>query len=386
LSRPDPIAAARALGPMIAEAAAGAEARRRVDDGVIAAFHDAGFFRLLTPASLGGAEAGPSVFVQVIEALARADASPAWVLCQMAVCAVASAYLEPGAAEEIFGDARAALAWGSTRDAKAVAVPGGYRVSGSWEFGSGLHHATWLGGHCPVVDEAGAPLTNGPADRTVLFPRAAAEVVDVWRVLGLRATGSDTYRLEGLFVPHAHAITAISHWPDSARRAMAAPFRFSVSGLYAAGFGALALGNARGMLDAFIAFAADKTPLWRREPIAKDPRIQLAVAQAHVSLEAARVYLVQTLRELEAAAMASELTADQRLALRAAGTHAIRAATDASRVLFDLSGASILADTDPAQRRFRDAQAIAQHLQGRVSHLEGVGRHLLGVGSDLRFA
>jgi alkylation response protein AidB-like acyl-CoA dehydrogenase len=168
---------------------------------------------------------------------------------------------------------------------------------------------------------------------------------------------------------------------------MALPFRFSVSGLYAAGFGALALGNARGMLDAFIAFAADKTPLWRRETIRNDPRIQLEVAQTHLRLEAAGAYLLQTLAELEAAALTGAvLTPDQRLALRGAATHAIRVATDASRVLFDLSGSTILFDHEPAQRRFRDAQAIAQHLQGRVSHLEAVGRHLLGVGSDLRFA
>ncbi len=68
-----------------------------------------------------------------------------------------AAYLRPEAAMEIFGrDRKAVLAWGPG-PARAVVVPGGYRVTGNWSFASGGRHATWLGAHCPVFESDGTP-------------------------------------------------------------------------------------------------------------------------------------------------------------------------------------------------------------------------------------
>src|SRR5262245_28580864 len=116
----DYVARARSLGPLIAGAAPMIEAQRELSDAVVAALHEAGLFRVLLPRWLDGGEAPPSVFVQVIEAIARADASTAWCLCQMDVCSMSSVYLEPEIAREVFGKPGSALAWGSTADAKAV--------------------------------------------------------------------------------------------------------------------------------------------------------------------------------------------------------------------------------------------------------------------------
>ena len=79
----DYVARARELLPLIGEAAAGVEAGRRLDERVITALHEAGLFRMMMPRWLGGGEAPPSEFVQVIETIARADASTAWCLSQM---------------------------------------------------------------------------------------------------------------------------------------------------------------------------------------------------------------------------------------------------------------------------------------------------------------
>lgn len=165
---------ARALAPRIGEAAPRVELARQLDGKIVEALHEAGLFRLLMPGWLDGGEAAPSTFIEVIETIARADASTAWCLCQMNVCSISSVYLQPGVAREIFGPPRAALAWGTTPDAKAVIVPGGYRVTGNWEFGSGCHEATWLGGHCAVVNGDGTPCFDAegrPLERTVLFPQ-----------------------------------------------------------------------------------------------------------------------------------------------------------------------------------------------------------------------
>jgi len=383
------VSRAHALTPIIAEAASRTEATRRLDDAVLTGLHRDGMFRILAPRWLGGGEAAPSEFVEVVEVLARADASTAWCLCQMGVCAIAAVYLAPDVAREIFAEPHATIAWGTTRDAKAIVSEGGYRVSGTWEFGSGCHHATWLGGHCPIVGADGSALAGEdgrPADRTVLFPKSSAEIIDVWRVLGLRGTGSDQYSLEGLFVPEQHSLPAISRWPDSERLKLAAPYRFSVNGLYAPGFAAVALGNARGMFDAFVDLAGRKTPMWRGKTLGHGANVQAVVAESDVRLHAARAYLVDTLRRHEADAMTQGgLSIDQRMSLRATSTFAIRDATSVTEALFALAGATAIFDGGEIERRFRDAHAISQHHQGRLAHLETVGKHLMGVESDLRF-
>jgi len=121
-----------------------------------------------------------------------------------------AAYLRPDVAAEIFGtNPRSALAWGPGPAARAVAVDGGYRVTGTWSFASGGRHATWLGGYCPIYESDGAlrRREDGTAEgRTMLFPAPSARMVDVWHVIGLRGTGSDTFTVTDLYVPHEHSV------------------------------------------------------------------------------------------------------------------------------------------------------------------------------------
>jgi alkylation response protein AidB-like acyl-CoA dehydrogenase len=385
----DYVARARVLTPLIGEAAPRIEAERALADEVVEALHAAGLFGMMMPRWLGGGEAPPSVYVDVIETIARADASTAWCLSQMNVCAISAAYLERDPARDIFAPHGAALAWGSTTDAKAVAVPGGYRVSGSWEFGSGCHHATWLGGHVPVVEPDGAPRVGAdgqPVERTMLFPKSAARIRDVWRVLGLRGTGSDMYTLDDLFVPEEYTITSLFRWPDAARTRLGPPYCFGGSSLYASGFAGVGLGNARGMLDGFIELSRSKVPRFGKNPLAENMVVQVAVAECDTKLESARVYLIQNLRECEAAARRrGALSMDERMKVRAAGTYAIRLATRVVEQLYELAGSTAIFEGNPFERRFRDAHTISQHAQGRIAHLETVGKHLLGIEQVPRF-
>jgi alkylation response protein AidB-like acyl-CoA dehydrogenase len=360
----DYIARARELLPQIAKAAAGVEAGRRLDEQIIAALHEAGLFRMMMPRWLGGGEAPPSQFVQVIATIAQADASTAWCLSQMTVCSLSSVYLERDAAKEVFGGPRAALAWGSTPDAKAVRVAGGYRVTGKWEFGSGCHHATWLGGHIPVVEPDGTPVPGEdgePLERTMLFPKAAARIEDVWHVLGLRGTGSDLYTLEDYFIPQEHTITSLFRWPDAPRLRLPVPYCFGGSSLYASGFGCVALGNARGMLDKFIDLSKRKVPRWGKNPLADNMIVQVAVAECDTKLASAFVHLVQNLRDIEAEAARQQggPTMDERMKIRAAGTYALRLATGVVNQLYEMAGTTAIFDGNPFERRFRDAHTIS---------------------------
>ena len=145
--------------------------------------------------------------MQMLEEVAKADASTAWCLGQCSVCAMTAAYLELDAAREILCKPTDILAWGSI-GGTVQAVPGGYRATGRWEFASGVRQASWLGAHVQIVEADGSKrrAPNGaPVVRTILFPLASATLHDVWNVIGLKGTGTDSYSIDGLFIPEKFA-------------------------------------------------------------------------------------------------------------------------------------------------------------------------------------
>src|SRR5581483_5673623 len=199
----DYLARADALAPTLAASADAIERERRLPPPVLDALHAGGLFRMLLPRPLGGGEVDPVTFVRVIERVAQIDASTAWCLCQNAVCGMVSAFLPESAAAAIWGsDPRAVLAWGPGPGARAIAVPGGYRASGSFAFASGSRHATWLGAYCALVEPDGTPRHDAggePLGRTLLFPAREVALADIWDVIGLRGTAGDAYKLDGTF-------------------------------------------------------------------------------------------------------------------------------------------------------------------------------------------
>ena len=295
----DYVERACALAPEIEARADQIEQERRLPEPVLAALFEAGLFRLLLPRSLDGGEVDPVTFARVMEEIAKADASTAWCLCQAAGCSMSAAYLSHDVAMEIFGrDRRAVLAWGPGPGARAIAVDGGYRVTGTWSFASGGRHATWLGAHCPISEPDGSSrrTPNGKlVERTMLFPAASATFVDVWHVSGLKGTGSDAYTVDDLFVPHDHSI---SRDDPAERRQPGLIYCFPTGSFYASGFASVALGIARRMLDAFVSLAREKTPRGYKRPLANNAVIQSQVGQAEAQLSSARRFLMGSLADI----------------------------------------------------------------------------------------
>src|SRR3954469_19656491 len=119
------LARARTLIPLLREAAAEIDTKCELPPRVLDAMHEARMFKLLLPRSLGGAELTPVEYVQCVEAIAEGDASAAWCMNQGAGCSMASAYVDPAIAREIWGGPRDVLAWGQGPTAKTVRAPGG---------------------------------------------------------------------------------------------------------------------------------------------------------------------------------------------------------------------------------------------------------------------
>src|SRR6202140_256076 len=238
---------AQALAPLIAREADEIERTRRLTAPVVAALIENGLYRVLLPQSLGGAEAAPEIFMRMLEEIAKADASTAWCLGQCSVCAMTAAYLDHDAANEIFNTPPGILAWGAIAHEVQV-VPGGYRATARWDFASGSRQASWLGAHVQVVEADGTRrlLANGaPEIRTILFPMADATMYDVWDVIGLSGTGTDSYSVDNLFIPERFAALRDD---TSALREKGLLYRFTTYTMFGLGFAAVSIGFARAML------------------------------------------------------------------------------------------------------------------------------------------
>jgi alkylation response protein AidB-like acyl-CoA dehydrogenase len=373
---------ARALQPLIAREADEIERTRRLTPAVTSALIDNGLYRALLPQSFGGAEAPLDIFMQMQEEIAKADASTAWCLGQCSVCAMTAAYLDRDAADEIFNTPPGILAWGAIAH-EVKAVPGGYMANARWDFASGSRQASWLGAHVRVVEADGTPRKkqDGSVEiRTILFPMTSATMYDVWDVIGLRGTGTDSYSVENLFIPEKFA--ALRDDP-TALRETGPLYKLSTNMVFSMGFAATALGVARATLDAAIVLSRKKTPQGL-SAMRENNAVQGLIGRTEASLRAARAYLYATAdevwRDLEHGGPISEA---HRIALRIAATWTIHQSASVVDTAYHMAGATAVFAANPFERRFRDMHAIAQQIQARDTHYEDAGRAILAANLQI---
>jgi alkylation response protein AidB-like acyl-CoA dehydrogenase len=381
----DYLARVRALAPALAACAKEIDERRELPAAIVDRLVDEGFFRLLLPRSLGGAELLPAQYVPIIEAIARVDASTAWCLNQNSGCSMTAAYLGPEAARDIFGGPRGILAWGPG-PGKARVVAGGYDVTATWAFASGSHHASWLGCHVPVIEANGQPRLESdgtPLVRTLFFPKSKTEFTDIWHTIGLRGTGSDQYSVKDLFVPEAYSLPSIARNTPEQRREPGLTYAFSSLSMYAAGFAGVAMGCARATLASFIELARDKIPRGARKTMRDNNVTQSQVGQAEARLSSAYGYLLHSLEKItEAVRDRGHITLDERMTIRLAATFCIHTALEVTDTLYQAAGATAIFNDNPFERPWRDVHSVSQQLQGRQVHFETVGQHLMGLDAD----
>src|SRR3984893_6981380 len=287
---------AKSLAPLIAQEADETERTRRLTAPVVSALIENGLYRALLPQSVGGGEAPPEIFMGMLEEVAKADASTAWCLGQCSVCGMTAAYLDADAAREIFAAPNGILAWGAIAN-QVQAVPGGYRATARWDFASGSRQASWLGAHVRVVEADGTPRLKpdgAPEIRTILFPVASAAMHDVWDVIGLRGTGTDSYSVDNLFIPEKFA--ALRDDP-TALREQGPLYRLTTYTMFGLGFAAVSLGVARATLDAAIDLARGKASVGIKA-MRENNAVQGVIGRNEASLRAARGYLYTTASEV----------------------------------------------------------------------------------------
>jgi len=270
-----PLDAAQEMAPTIRSCADQIEKDRELPRPLFEALAAAGFFKLLIPYTVGGAEVDLPTYVQVLEELGKADASTGWVVNQCAVFATYAAQMPRDIARLIWIDTpHSVVANTPVATAQAVVVPGGYRVSGRQGFSSGCRHAAWLAARA-LIQENGQPrlLDGQPEERYLFVPAAETELLDTWNVRGMRGTGTYHFVVKDVFVPAERTVLQAG-----APLLESGPlYQFPRRLLFASGDAAVALGTARACLDAFFDLAGAKTPRSMQATLRDQPTIQATV-------------------------------------------------------------------------------------------------------------
>jgi alkylation response protein AidB-like acyl-CoA dehydrogenase len=376
---PDPLVRAREVGPAIEAAADEIERTQRISEPLLSQLHAARLCRMLLPRSVDGDECEPWIYLRAIEEISRHDGSVGWNLFVANSAALIAPFLPPESMHVIFADPRAVVAWGPPNESKATAVPGGYRVSGTWNFASGCRQATWMGAHCHVVEPDGSLRLNAagkPTVRSLLVPMSQATLLDdTWNVIGMRGTMSGAYRLDDVFVPEAFSATRED---PALRREPGRLYAYPMQGLYAVGVSGVAMGIARAMLDAFKELATRKTPR-NFVRLAENAVVQSNVAQMEARLGAARAFLVETLSDIWSADDSWVIDVPARARVRLACAFAIQTAEAVADYAYKAAGVDAIFLGTAFERRFRDIHTLSQQIQSRTAHFEAVGQIMLGI-------
>lgn len=375
-----PLDAARKLAPQIRSAADEADALRELPRALFEAIFDAGLVHLALPRSVGGTEIDLPTYVQVIEELGKADASTGWVVNQLAIFGTYASRMPPEVAREIWIDTpRGCVANTPAATGKAVVVPGGYRVTGRQGFSTGSRNATWVAAHCQVIENGQVRLENGAPEARYLFvPVAEAELLDTWKVRGMRGTGTHHFAVKDVFVP-AHRTVLSGTAP---LREPGPLYKIPRTLAFASGDAAVALGMARSCLTTFMELAGAKMPRTMQALLKDQSMIQVNVGQAEAAIRTGRAFLMEAVRDIWDAAMNNAVTLDERANLRLATTHGIRLAAQVIDSVYSAAGATAAYEDNLLQRHFQDIHVITQHLQGRLAHYELIGRYWLGLSID----
>jgi alkylation response protein AidB-like acyl-CoA dehydrogenase len=370
---------ARSLVPTIRANAERIEQERRLPDEIVRAFLDLGVFRMLAPRAVGGLEIDPITQMDVLEQISYADGSAGWVAAIGSGTSWGLAFVRPDVAADLLRDPDTIMvgSFGSPFGGRAVAVDGGYRVTGQWPFASGSPHATWLVGHSAIIDGDRPRLgpTGAPLTRVMFFPRSECTILDTWHATGLSGSGSHDFSVEDVFVPAERSF------------ALAGEPAYQSGPLYMGRFflvahGAHALGIARAAIDDFLALSQEK----REAPtgiLARDrASVQVAYAQAEALVRSGRAYLWDATRQAwDEACTTGTISPQNRALTRLATSASFDASMKAIDLIYSAGGGASVYRRNSLQRYFRDIHTVSQHSIVAPLSYEQIGMSLLSLAA-----
>jgi len=354
---------AKALVPILRSRERAAIEAGQVPSETIAAFEDAGFFKVLQPARYGGYELPPQVYCEIARTLAEGCMSSAWVYAVLAVHNWQMALFPDQAARDVWGqDQSVRISSSYMPVGKVKRVPGGYRLSGRWAFSSGSAHCEWalLAAYVPQ-----GTAEAKPEPRNFLVPRVDYRVLENWDVMGLRATGSNDILVDDAFVPEHRTIRELDMFdmrcPGHEHNA-AALYRMPFAQIFNRTVSTTSLGALRRALTTFVEATREKRATYTGERLARDTTIQYAIAEVERTLDEQMLVLDRDAHELMEHAEKNTWTLERRAALGASTTGTVNRCVAAIDKLMEFSGAKALFRGNVIQQAFLDIHCARAHV------------------------
>jgi alkylation response protein AidB-like acyl-CoA dehydrogenase len=362
----------RAMAPLMKEHRAALERERRLSQPLVAALADADLLRLWVPKSLGGPELSPLDFLDVVEAASELDGSVGWIVGNGAGMSRVAGYLPADVARAWFDEPGAFVASATGATGKAVPVPGGYRVTGRWPFGSGIHHATRVMGLCAVDPD------DGKASNSICcyFDPSDLTVIDNWYVSGLRGTGSCDFEAKEVFVPDTH----VHDFPNPKPTQPGLLYRIPQLSIFPLSISAVPLGIARSAISTLVCLASTRVRQGSSVALCERETIQAAVGRCEADYRAARAFLVDSLKELMAAIdIGGDRLFSARVAFRLACSHCAAKSEHIVTTMAAGAGSAAILESFDLERQVRDVQAAVKHIAMSPNFFITAGRVRLGI-------
>ncbi|WP_198670437.1 acyl-CoA dehydrogenase family protein [Oceanicella sp. SM1341] len=367
--------------PLVEARAEAAEAQGHLTDDVVAAMRAAGLYTMLFPKEVGGAELLPIDAMRITERLAYAHGSAAWcVMGGNMEGATMAIYIAQEGIDTVFANGPdITISGNGVPRGYARPVEGGWMIKGNWSYGSGIHHAEWVHSGCFVTDQEGnMQFGENGAPKIIVchHPRSTIKLLGNWDVLGLKATGSYDYVLDGmeeLFLP-AHMAYDFD---------IGAPVRGAAQGaLGLAGYSAWAhtgwaIGVGRRMLDELKKVIVNRVDAFGKSSDSASFRFQFAQAEAKFRAAAALAH--EAWEDISATYAKGEPHSQEQLTLvKLALRHIHDVASETGTFAYRQGRGAALRNT-VMQRTWRDIHAGTQHILMADQMVEECGRGLLGI-------
>lgn len=375
------LARVEALVPLLEANAARAEAERKPVDAVMKAIEEAGVYRYFVPKRFGGYEFGMQTFMHIGMTLGAACVSTAWVTTFCMEHNWLLALYNREAQEDIFGKQPYIIAPGALAPkGTATPVEGGFRVTGRWEWGTGVMHADWVmvGVLTPDAD------TGKPYLAMHVLPVEDAEIIDTWRVAGMAGTGSNEIAVTDKFVPfHRQENLLLLRAGESPGGKWHASHLYRMPMLPVLGLTALApaVGCARRAVELFTDRLKARTVYGTTDKQSEKSVAQWRLGRLTVAAKNAEILLLRMAEEVEDWGRASEPCPEHvRAEYRARLGDLMRQCRDIVRDVVEASGAHAHFLDNPLQRMLRDVHTMSCHtvFDGDIGN-EQFGRLQLGL-------
>ncbi|WP_276120129.1 acyl-CoA dehydrogenase family protein [Pararhizobium qamdonense] len=359
------VSVARSLLPCLRERRGETSELRKLPDSTVVELRQSGLLSAQVPKDYGGSETSLHTFFDIVQELGRADGSVAWTYAILSCGSwMVSTFFSEIVARDVFESQNPLTsAVMVPNKVSAVRVDGGMHISeGRWTFNSGVQHSGWNIVGVPVFGPEGSPidLVSG------VVPTDQLRLLDDWRSVGLRGSGSSTVVAEDVFIPDvrlvSHSDLLRDEYPPD--RAGKSPlYRMPVVPTVMIKMAAPSIAIARGALEKFIETAPKRQiamTYYRKQSEAAVTHLQ--VAEAAAKIDAAETITRRSITELEAASAAGRnLTREEKARIWRDAAFACRLSWEAMDRLADASGGSFAREENPLSQAWRDIRTAISH-------------------------